>query len=93
MFVFDFADQGDTIWIGNSGEHLLYYLYSDDRVHSFAESEEFQSYSKSVDVQGGQVLFGIAEHGLWEISGANYLNSPHHQPTQEMWPMKASKSG
>lgn len=76
MFVFDFADQGDTIWIGNSGEHLLYYLYSDDRVHSFAQSEEFQSYSKSVDVQGGQVLFGIAEHGLWEISGGQLSQVP-----------------
>ena len=76
MFVFDFADQGDTIWIGNSGEHLLYYLYGDDRVHSFAESEEFQSYSKSVDVQGGKVLFGIAEHGLWEISGGQLAQIP-----------------
>jgi len=76
MFVFDFADQGDTIWIGNSGEHLLYYLYSDDRVHSFAESDEFQSYSKSVDVQGGKVLFGIAEHGLWEISGGQLSQIP-----------------
>ncbi|MEL0026957.1 MAG: two-component regulator propeller domain-containing protein, partial [Schleiferiaceae bacterium] len=93
MFVFDFADQGDTIWIGNSGEHLLYYLYSDDRVHSFAESEEFQSYSKSVDVQGGQVLFGIAEHGLWEISGGqlSQLPSPSTNPRdvayegQEIW--------
>lgn len=93
MFVFDFADQGDTIWIGNSGEHLLYYLYSDDRVHSFAESEEFQSYSKSVDVQGGQVLFGIAEHGLWEISEGqlSQLPSPSTNPRdvayegQQIW--------
>jgi len=67
MFVFDFAEQGDTIWLGNSGEHILYFDYSDDRVHSFAQSEDFASYSKSVDVQGGQVLFGIAEHGLWVL--------------------------
>jgi ligand-binding sensor domain-containing protein/DNA-binding CsgD family transcriptional regulator len=93
MFVFDFAEQGDTLWLGNSGEHLLYFDYSDGRVHSYAQSADFASYSKSVDVQGNRVLFGIAEHGLWVLNQGDFTAypSPVNNPRdvafngQEIW--------
>ncbi len=93
MFVFDFAEQGDTLWLGNSGEHILYFDYSDGRVHSYAQSADFASYSKSVDVQGGQVLYGIAEHGLWMLNQGEFTAypSPVNNPRdvafngQEIW--------
>ena len=33
-FIFDFEDQGDTLWIATSGDHLLYYLKSQTSVYA-----------------------------------------------------------
>lgn len=72
-FIFDFEDQGDTLWIATSGDHLLYYLKSQMAVHSLEANNSVSSFRKSVDVAGGSVLFSVEGTGIFELSGDEFL--------------------
>ena len=64
---FDFAQQGDTMWLATNGDELLYYLYSNDSVFSLETSVSFSSFRKSVDVYQNKVVFGVENIGAIEF--------------------------
>ncbi|MDG1312828.1 MAG: two-component regulator propeller domain-containing protein, partial [Schleiferiaceae bacterium] len=68
-FIFDFEDQGDTLWIATSGDHLLYYLKAQSSVHAVEANKSVSSFRKSVDVSGGKVIFSVEGTGVFELSG------------------------
>ena len=68
-FIFDFEDQGDTLWIATSGDHLLYYLKSQKSVYALEANKSVSSFRKSVDVSGGRVIFSVEGTGVFELSG------------------------
>ena len=73
---FDFAQQGDTMWLATNGDELLYYLYSNDSVFSLETSVSFSSFRKSVDVYQNKVVFGIENIGAIEFyNNTEYLHS------------------
>ena len=73
---FDFAQQGDTMWLATNGDELLYYLYSNDSVFSLETSLSFSSFRKSVDVYQNKVVFGIENIGAIEFyNNTEYLHS------------------
>lgn len=73
---FDFAQQGDTMWLATNGDELLYYLYSNDSVYSLETSVSFSSFRKSVDVYQNKVVFGIENIGAIEFyNNTEYLHS------------------
>jgi ligand-binding sensor domain-containing protein/DNA-binding CsgD family transcriptional regulator len=72
-FCFDFAEQGDTLWMATTGSKLLYVLQSNNTILSALVNGEVSSFRKSVDVRGGDVVFGVEDQGLFRlniISGA-----------------------
>ena len=73
---FDFAQQGDTMWLATNGDELLYYLYSKDSVFSLETSVSFSSFRKSVDVYQNKVVFGVENIGAIEFyNNTEYLHS------------------
>ena len=73
---FDFAQQGDTMWLATNGDELLYYLYSNDSVFSLETSVSFSSFRKSVDVYQNKVVFGVENIGAIEFyNNTEYLHS------------------
>lgn len=68
-FIFDFEDQGDTLWIATSGDHLLYYLKSQSSVYALEANKSVSSFRKSVDVSGGKVIFSVEGTGVFELTG------------------------
>jgi DNA-binding CsgD family transcriptional regulator len=73
---FDFAQQGDTMWLATNGDELLYYLYSNDSVFNLETSLSFSSFRKSVDVYQNKVVFGVENIGAIEFyNNTEYLHS------------------
>ena len=68
MTCFDFAEQGDTMWLATSGNEILYYLHSEKSVKSYETDIFFSSFHKSVDVRGADVVYGIESLGAIELS-------------------------
>ena len=68
-FIFDFEDQGDTLWLATSGDHLLYYLKSQTSVYALQANNSVSSFRKSVDVSGGRVIFSVEGTGIFELAG------------------------
>jgi ligand-binding sensor domain-containing protein len=71
-FIFDFEDQGDTLWIATSGDHLLYYLKSQTSVYALEANKSVSSFRKSVDVSGGRVIFSVEGTGVFELIGNEF---------------------
>ena len=71
-FIFDFADQGDTLWIATSGDHLLYYLKSEQRIESYNVNTSVSSFRKTVDVSGGRVIYSVEGTGVFERIGERF---------------------
>ncbi len=76
LFGFDFAQQGDTLWLGTSGSHLLYYDYSLRRILSIASGDVYDSYRKSVTVAGGKVIIGIEDQGIVLVENGQIVRLP-----------------
>lgn len=77
-FGFDFAQQGDTLWIGTSGSRLMYWDLNLDLARSAGEAERYSSYRKMVDVSGTDVVWAVEEQGvyLWESGREQLLPIP-----------------
>lgn len=71
-FIFDFADQGDTLWVATSGDHLLYYLKSEQRIESYNVNTSVSSFRKTVDVSGGRVIYSVEGTGVFERIGERF---------------------
>lgn len=67
-FCFDFAEQGDTLWMATTGSKLLYVLQSNNTILSALVNGEVSSFRKSVDVRGGDVVFGVEDQGLFRLN-------------------------
>ena len=67
-FCFDFAEQGDTLWIASSGQSILYYLNSTEEVSAYQSADELSSYRKAVDVKGTTVVVAIEGQGVYKKS-------------------------
>ena len=67
-FCFDFAEQGDTLWMATTGEKILYLLQSSNSILSALVDSDVGSFRKSVDVQGKQVAFGVEDQGLFRLN-------------------------
>ena len=67
-FCFDFAEQGDTLWMATTGSKLLYVLQSNNTILSALVNGEVSSFRKSVDVRGGDVVFGVEDQGLFLLN-------------------------
>lgn len=88
---FDFAQQGDTLWLATAGDEILYYLYSSKKVAALKlSSYNLSSFRKSVDVESGKVVFAIESLGALEINGGKSIlhNFPCRDAVyfnQELW--------
>ncbi len=75
---FDFDQQGDTIWIAASGDKIFYYLYSTDRVYEVDDCPYyFNSFRKTVAVNGSRVAFSIESLGVLEYMNDEWSLHPH----------------
>lgn len=70
-FCFDFAEQGDTLWMATTGSKLLYVLQSNNTILSALVNGEVSSFRKSVDVRGGDVVFGVEDQGLFRLNATS----------------------
>ena len=70
-FCFDFAEQGDTLWMATTGSKLLYVIQSNNTILSALVNGEVSSFRKSVDVRGGDVVFGVEDQGLFRLNTAS----------------------
>jgi ligand-binding sensor domain-containing protein/DNA-binding CsgD family transcriptional regulator len=67
-FCFDFAEQGDTLWLATSGAKILYVLQSSNAILSAIIDGDAGSFRKSVDVRGPEVVFGVEDQGLFRLN-------------------------
>ena len=67
-FCFDFAEQGDTLWLATSGAKILYLLQSSKTILSALVNSDVGSFRKSVDVEGRSVAFGVEDQGLFRLN-------------------------
>jgi len=84
-FCFDFAQQGDTLWMATSGSSLLYVLQSSNTIYSTLTDATVSSYRKSVDVRGGKVAFGVEDQGLFLFESEQGLFK-RVQNLEGVWP-------
>lgn len=64
-FGFDFAQQGDTLWIGTSGSRLIYWDLKLQVTRSAGQAERYSSYRKMVDVAGAKAVWAVEEQGVY----------------------------
>ena len=83
-FCFDFAQQGDTLWMATSGSSL-YVLQSSNTIYSTLTDATVSSYRKSVDVRGGKVAFGVEDQGLFLFESEQGLFK-RVQNLEGVWP-------
>ena len=69
-FCFDFAEQGDTLWMATTGAKILYVLQSSRSILSAIIDGDAGSFRKSVDVKGHNVVFGVEDQGLFRLNAA-----------------------
>lgn len=67
-FCFDFAEQGDTLWLATTGAKILYVLQSNRAILSAIVEGDAGSFRKSVDVKGRKVAFGVEDQGLFLLN-------------------------
>lgn len=64
-FAFDFAQQGDTLWLATSGSRLLYWDMRTKTVRAAVQHERYTSYRKMVDVSDAKVVWAVEEQGVF----------------------------
>ena len=67
-FCFDFAEQGDTLWLATTGAKILYVMQSSKTILSAIVEGDAGSFRKSVDVKGPEVAFGVEDQGLFLLN-------------------------
>ena len=77
-FAFDFAQQGDTLWLATSGSRLLYWDMNMNTVRAAVQDERYTSYRKMVDVSEDRVVWAVEEQGVFvhTSAGAEALPIP-----------------
>ena len=64
-FAFDFAQQGDTLWLATSGSRLLYWDMRLGIVRAAVQNERYTSYRKMVDVSEDMAVWAVEEQGVF----------------------------
>jgi ligand-binding sensor domain-containing protein/DNA-binding NarL/FixJ family response regulator len=85
FFCFDFAQQGDTIWLATTGGALLYVTEFDLAVHEMPANADVGSYRKSVDVFRNKVAYGVEDQGLFILDSLR-SNFIQYEALENFWP-------
>ncbi|MDA8566154.1 hypothetical protein N9N66_08290 [Schleiferiaceae bacterium] len=85
FFCFDFAQQGDTIWLATTGGALLYVTEPDLAVHEMPANADVGSYRKSVDVLDNAVAYGVEDQGLFILDSlrSSFIK---YEDLENFWP-------
>ena len=85
FFCFDFAQQGDTIWLATTGGALLYVTEPDLAVHEMPANADVGSYRKSVDVLHNSVAYGVEDQGLFILDSlrSSFIK---YEELENFWP-------
>jgi ligand-binding sensor domain-containing protein/DNA-binding CsgD family transcriptional regulator len=74
---FDFAQQGNTLWLATSGNEIHFYSYSKNQVYRLESlGYNINSFRKSVDVHENKVVFSIESLGALELSEKGNILHP-----------------
>ena len=85
FFCFDFAQQGDTIWLATTGGALLYITEPDLAVQEMAANADVGSYRKSVDVLNNEVAYGVEDQGLFLLDSLR-TSFIKYERLESFWP-------